>query len=91
MKRAELPQTSAQEIGWFTKIYHSAACSDITPSFIEDKTSETERQKSNKAVTNFKRDPRVNYPKRYSEISRYIDIYWSYYPPPIAKFHPKDN
>lgn len=39
----------------------------------------------------FRTDTRVSRPKVYSDLSRYMDTYWSYYPPPIAKFHPKDK
>ena len=38
----------------------------------------------------FRKDLRVNHPRHYS-LSRYMDVFWSYYPPPIAKYHPKDN
>ena len=93
INRAELPITSAQEVGWFTKIYHSQTSPTFAPTKILDKSETvTPREKFNKnSVTAFRQDHRVNHPKRYTEISRYMDIYWGYYPPPIAKFHPKDN
>ena len=42
-------------------------------------------------LDSFRQDLRVNHPKHYSSLSRYMDVYWSYYPPKPAKFHPKDN
>ena len=62
--KQDLPVTSSQEIGWFTKVQPSDT---------------------------FRQDPRVNHSRKYSGLTRYMDIYWSYYPPPPAKFHPKDN
>jgi hypothetical protein len=44
-----------------------------------------------KPLDSFRQDLRVNHPRHYSALSRYMDVFWSYYPPPPAKFHPKDN
>ena len=62
--KQDLPLTSNQEIGWFTKV---------------------------QPLDTFRRDQRVNHSRRYSGLTRYMDTYWSYYPPQPAKFHPKDN
>ena len=62
--KQDLPLTSNQEIGWFTKV---------------------------QPFDTFRRDQRVNHSRRYSGLTRYMDTYWSYYPPQPAKFHPKDN
>ena len=42
-------------------------------------------------VDPFQRDTRVTHPRRYSTLTRYMDVYWGYYPPGPAKFHPKDK
>lgn len=59
-----LPETSSQEIGWFTKVQTNCT---------------------------FRQDPRVNHPRSYSDISQYMDTVWLYYPPPEARYHPKDK
>ena len=90
VERSELPKTSAHEIGWFTKTYRpnlSTCPEPKSPTCIEKPT--VEKKFSYKGITTFGLNPRVNHPKHYTEISRYMDTYWSYYPPPKAKFHPK--
>lgn len=91
VERSELPKTSAQEIGWFTKTYRPIlSTSPEAKSTICTAEPTVEKQKfTYKGITTFGLNPLVNHPKRYTEISRYMDTYWSYYPPPIAKFHPK--
>ena len=64
VNKSILPETSNQEIGWFTKTH------PLDPT---------------------RTDTRISHPRRYSNISRFMDVWWSYYPPPIAKFHPKDK
>ena len=93
VERSDLPKTSAQEIGWFTKTYRP-----ILPSFSETNSVEksvdpkiAKKSFGYKGITTFSITPNVNHPKRLTDISKYKDIYWSYYPPPIAKFHPKEN
>ena len=44
-----------------------------------------------KPLDSFRQDLRVNHPRHFEPESRYMDVFWSYYPPPEAKFHPKDN
>ena len=93
VERSKLPITSAQEIGWFTKSYRpilpSTSASKDTPSF--DSPSTEKKKLDYKGITTFSLNPLVNHPKRLTDISKYKDTYWSYYPPPIAKFHPKEN
>ena len=93
IERSDLPTTSAQEIGWFTKTYRP-----VLPTAVSDANKDDElikhlmKEKKGfdyKGITTFSLNPRVNHPKRMTDISRYKDTYWSYYPPPIAKFHPK--
>ena len=36
-------------------------------------------------------DPRIDHSKRLSDVSSYMDTYWSYYPPVEAKFHAKSK
>ena len=36
-------------------------------------------------------DRRIDHAKKLSDISRYMDTYWSYYPPTEAKFHAKSK
>jgi hypothetical protein len=36
-------------------------------------------------------DRRIDHSKRLTDISRYMDTLWSYYPPPEAKFHAKSK
>ena len=93
IERSDLPKTSSQEIGWFTKTYRP-----VRPSTADSKDigSPEDRADGNKkleykGITTFGLNPLVNHPKRMTDISRYKDTYWSYYPPPIAKFHPKEN
>ena len=50
-EKQALPETSAQVIGWFTKV---------------------------QPLCTFRPDSRVNHPRQYSELSQYMDTYWSY-------------
>ena len=93
--RSDLPTTSAQEIGWFTKTYRPNLQSSTSDSIQDDDlqklSSKVKKGFDYKGITTFGLNPLVNHPKRMTDISRYKDTYWSYYPPPIAKFHPKEN
>lgn len=95
VERSDLPITSAQEIGWFTKTYRP-----VLPSTSPEVEADPDLAKQcpklkkgfdYKGITTFGLNPLVNHPKRMTDISRYKDTYWSYYPPPLAKFHPKEN
>ena len=93
VERSDLPKTSAQEIGWFTKTYRPILPSSSETNSVE-KSVDPNIGKKNfgyNGITTFSLNPNVNHPKRLTDISKYKDIYWSYYPPPIAKFHPKEN
>ena len=93
VERSYLPKTSAQEIGWFTKTYRPVRPSTSDSKYIglQQEPVDTKKKLEYKGITTFSLNPLVNHPKRMTDISKYKDIYWSYYPPPIAKFHPKEN
>ena len=95
IERSDLPTTSAQEIGWFTKTYrpvlHSGVSNLTKDDDLPKQLTKEKKGFDYKGITTFSLNPRVNHPKRMTDISRYKDTYWSYYPPPIAKFHPKEN
>ena len=95
IERSDLPITSAQEIGWFTKTYRPNLKSTSTNLTELDaapaQLNKTKKGFDYKGITTFGLNPLVNHPKRMTDISRYKDMYWSYYPPPLAKFHPKEN
>lgn len=42
-------------------------------------------------LCSFRKEPKVNHPRKYTALSQYMDTYWTYYPPSEAKFHPRDK
>lgn len=36
-------------------------------------------------------DPRIDHSKKLTDVSKYMDTFWGYYPPPEAKFHPRNK
>ena len=83
--RYNLPQTSAQEIGWFTKPDPTA-----TAGLTRDPGSTTNFDPVN-TIPEFRKNPQVNHQKVDSDILRYKDFYWRYHPVQPAKFHPKSQ
>ena len=71
----DLPQTSAQVIGWFAKP--------------EPAEAEEGAKYSRVCVPDFRAVAEVNHAKVDSDILRFKDDWWRFNPPPKAKFHPK--
>lgn len=37
----------------------------------------------------YRQDRRIFHPQRLCDLNQYMDVFWKYYPPPPASFHPK--